>query len=487
VTSLSPAPQITVVGLGPGHPGRVTVETIDAIASIPHRYLRTSQHPSANLVHNAQTFDHHYNDATSFDDVYVAIVGDLVAAAHTFGHILYAVPGSPLILERTVVLLRERTDVNVQVLPAVSFLDDVWRALLIDPTEVSVRLIDGHNFELAAADQTGPLLVAHTHANWVLSNIKLAVDNPDPDTAVVLLHHVGLDDEQIIHTTWSKMDRVIEADHLTSLYIPELGEPVGYELVAFHQLARTLREQCPWDREQTHQSLVRYLIEETYEVVDALSRLDADDPTTDNDLIEELGDLLYQIEFHATIAEQEGRFTMADVARTVREKLTRRHPHVFGHVVATTTGEVLTNWEDLKKAEKPERSGPFDGVVEAAPSLTHAQKMQQKAKRIGFDWQSIDGPLEKIREETEEVSRAIQDGDNDAVTNELGDLLFAVVNVARHLDIDAESALRRATQKFRSRVEAVQQLAHQQGREISEMSLKELDHLWDTVKKDQIH
>jgi len=479
--------QITIVGLGPGHPSRVTTETLDAIASIEHRYVRTTQHPSVHLVPNALSFDHHYDSLESFDDVYASIVRDLIVAAQQYGHILYAVPGSPLILERTVSMLRESSDIDIAIIPAISFLDDVWRALSLDPIEAGVRIIDGHVFAQSAAGDSGPLLVAHTHANWVLSNIKLADDDIDPTTAVILLHHLGLDDEQIVHTTWSEIDKTLTADHLTSLFIPELRQPVGRELVAFHQFARTLREQCPWDREQTHQSLVRYLIEETYEVVDALMNLNPEDPTTDDALIEELGDLLYQIEFHATIAEQEGRFTMTDVARNVREKLTRRHPHVFGHVVANSSGEVVTNWEEIKKAEKPERTGPFDGVVEAAPSLTYAQKVQSKAKRIGFDWPSVDGPLQKVAEESDEVRRAIHAQTQEDVIAEIGDLLFAVVNVARHLDVDAESALRGATAKFRERIEAVQELAHEQGREIADMTLSELDELWNKVKKGSSH
>jgi len=399
---------------------------LNAITEIQHRFIRTENHPSSHVVTSAKSFDHHYESNASFEDVYRAIVTDLVEAARHYGHILYAVPGSPLVLERTVSLLREQTGVQLTVLPAVSFLDDVWRALSIDPIDNGVRLVDGHTFATSAANDSGPMLIAHTHANWVLSNIKLAGEDVYPDTEVILLHHLGLDDEHIIHTTWSEMDRTIDVDHLTSLYIPQLHEPIGRELVAFHEFARVLREQCPWDKEQTHQSLVRYLIEETYEVVDALMHLDPEDPATDDALIEELGDLLYQIEFHATIAEQEGRFTMTDVARNVREKLTRRHPHIFGHVVANSSGEVVTNWEEIKKAEKPERTGPFDGVVEGAPSLTYAQKVQSKAKRIGFDWPSVDGPLEKIDEESREVQRAIAAGDSDETFTEVGDLLFAV-------------------------------------------------------------
>ena len=228
------------------------------------------------------------------------------------------------------------TRVDCTVLPAMSFLDVAFARLGIDPVEAGVRLIDGHEFATAAAGDHGPMFVAHTHANWVLSDIKLAVDGATGDEPVVILQRLGTPDELITTTTWAELDRTVEADHLTCIYIPRLGTAVGESLVRFHQLSRTLREQCPWDQEQTHQSLIKYLLEETYEVVDALQALDADDPESDAALIEELGDLMYQIEFHATIAEQEGRFTMADVVDGIHDKLVRRHPHVFGSVTPTT-------------------------------------------------------------------------------------------------------------------------------------------------------
>ena len=167
----------------------------------------------------------------------------------------------------------------------------------------------------------------------------------------------------------------------------------------FHQLARTLREQCPWDREQTHQSLIKYLLEETYEVVDALQALDPDDPSTDAALIEELGDLLYQIEFHATIAEQQGRFTMADIVDGIHDKLVRRHPHVFGTVDADDADTVVANWDAIKHAEKG-RTSVFDGVAMSQPSLSYAYHVQRKAAKVGFDWPDVDGALPKIAEET---------------------------------------------------------------------------------------
>jgi tetrapyrrole methylase family protein/MazG family protein len=479
--------RIVVVGLGPGDESLITVATLTVIQRIPHRYLRTAQHPSAHLVPGATTFDHVYDGASSFEDVYATIASELIAAAQHHGEVLYAVPGSPLVLERTVAHLRRQTDVEIELHSAVSFLDDVWRVLNLDPVEAGITLIDGHEFAEAAAGVTGAMLVAHTHANWVLSDIKLSIDDPDPTTPVVLLHHVGLPDQRIEHTTWSEMDRILEADHLTSLYIPSLGTPVAAEMVRFHQLARTLRDQCPWDMEQTHHSLVRYLIEETYEVVDAIEKLNPDNPSTDDDLIEELGDLLYQVEFHAAIAEEQGRFTMADVARSVHDKLVSRHPHVFGDVEVSSSSEVESNWEAIKRAEKPERTGIFDGVVLGAPSLQLASKMQSRAAKVGFDWPDVQGPLAKISEEAGEVQQALMSGDADATLAEVGDLLFAVVNVARHLDVDPESALRIAVNKFRSRVESVEKLASEQGRVMKDMTLEQLDELWEVVKAYPTH
>ena len=426
------------------------------------------------------------------------ITDRLIAEAHEHGEIMYAVPGSPLVLERTVRYLRERcadgaTGIELEILPAMSFLDVAYARLGIDPIEAGVRLVDGHDFATAAAGERGPLLVAHTHANWVLSDIKLAVDGASGDEPVVILQALGTPDERIVDTTWAELDRTVEADHLTSLWIPELATPVGAEYVRFHQLARTLREQCPWDIEQTHESLIPYLLEETYEVVDALQALDPDDPTTDDDLIEELGDLLYQIEFHATIAEQEGRFTIADVASGVHDKLVRRHPHVFGRDgerVGETTDvgagadaveRVLANWDDIKHDEK-RRTSIFEGIPRSMPSLGYAAKVGRKASKVGFDWPDVAGAFEKIAEETRELHHAIDGAQPDEQRDELGDLLFAVVNVARHLDIDPELALRAATDKFRSRFETVEQLAADRSIDLRTSDLATLDALWDEAK-----
>jgi tetrapyrrole methylase family protein/MazG family protein len=481
-------PHVVVAGLGPGGHEHVTNETLAAIARIPHRFLRTTVHPSADLVGDATSFDPLYEAADRFEDVYVEIVERLVDVATAHGEVLYVVPGSPLVLERSVRGLLDDTRVDVTVLPAMSFLDIAWARLGVDPVEARVQLIDGHEFAVAAAGATGPLLVAHTHANWVLSDIKLAVDDPTgrlDRTPVTLLVALGTPDERIVPTTWAEMDHAVDADHLTSLWIPEMRVPVAAGYVRFHQLARTLRERCPWDLEQTHRSLVPYLIEEAYEVVDAIEALD-DGPVGDELLIEELGDLLYQVEFHATIAELEGRFTIADVTAGIHDKLVRRHPHVFGDEHGLTvevdgTDGVLANWEDIKRAEKG-RTSVFDGLPGGLPSLAYAHKIQKKAARVGFDWPDVDGALPKIAEEATELVEAARSGDEAATTDELGDLLFAVVNVARHLGVDPESALRAAANKFRRRFEQVERLAAERGVDMHTAGLATLDDLWDEVK-----
>jgi tetrapyrrole methylase family protein/MazG family protein len=485
VTPSQPIGRVTIVGLGPGGPQYVTQETVDAIAAHPHRYIRTTRHPSAAVVGEATSFDDVYEAADTFADVYAEITERLVAAAGEHGDILYAVPGSPLVLERSVRNLRSDARIECAVLPAMSFLDVAFARLGIDPVEAGVRLIDGHDFPVAAAADHGPLLVAHTHANWVLSDIKLAVEGATGDEPVVILQRLGTPDELITHTTWAELDRTVEADHLTCIYIPHLGTAIGQSLVRFHQLARTLRERCPWDKEQTHQSLIKYLLEETYEVVDALQALGPENPDSDSALIEELGDLMYQIEFHATIAEQEGRFTMTDVVDGIHDKLVRRHPHVFGSVTADDADTVVSNWDAIKHAEKG-RTSVFDGVATSQPSLSYAYHVQRKAAKVGFDWPEVGGALPKIAEETRELTDAIDDGDPRRIDDELGDLLFAVVNVARHLDIEPEAALRVATHKFRRRFEHVELLAAQRGIVIGHSDLATLDALWDEVKRDEV-
>ncbi len=258
-----------------------------------------------------------------------------------------------------------------------------------------------------------------------------------------------------------------------------------------HQIMTRLRDPqtgCPWDRIQTLESLKPCVLEETYELLAAM-----DKPEETLNYREELGDVLMQIMFQAVMAEQKGEFTFDDIANQTADKLVHRHPHVFGNVEAKDTATVLKNWENIKQLEhkKEARHSALDGVPAALPALLKAQRIQEKAARIGFDWKDAKGPLEKIKEELSELEEAVaqRQGDepsqSDKVKEELGDLIFAVCNLARHLKVDAESAAENASKKFMRRFRAVEQGAKDAGRALKDMSLQEMDALWDKAKGDE--
>jgi tetrapyrrole methylase family protein/MazG family protein len=249
------------------------------------------------------------------------------------------------------------------------------------------------------------------------------------------------------------------------------------------EIMARLRRSCPWDREQTHESLVRYLIEETFEVVEAIEARGEDE------LCEELGDLLFQIVFHAQLGTERGKFSVADVIDSLSNKMIRRHPHVFGDVTVASVDQVWANWEQLKSLEKTgqARSSKLDGIPEALGALSRGQKMQEKAARVGFDWTTARQITEKLAEELRELAEARDEAgpsrpDAPHVREELGDVLFTVVNLARRLGIDAEGAMRDANRKFDRRFRYMEHLALAAGRPLGEMSLVELEHLWQQAK-----
>jgi tetrapyrrole methylase family protein / MazG family protein len=371
------APRVTVVGLGPGGADLLTVGTTAELDVDRPRFVRTTRHPAALAVHGATSFDDVYRSLDRIEDVYPTIVERLVATATVHGEVLYAVPGSPVVAERTVELLVADERVDVRIVPAMSFADLAWARLAIDPIAEGVRIVDGARFAIEAAGERGPLLVCQCDRREVLSDIKLAVD-VGPIEPVRILCRLGLDDEEILTVPWEELDRAVEPDHLTSLYVPRMAQPVAAEVVRLDEVVRRLRAECPWDREQTHVSLERYLVEETYEVLDAIASGDPDH------LEEELGDLLFQVVFHATIAGEEGWFTLADVVRGIHDKLVSRHPHVFGDVEVADAAEVASNWERLK-AEEKNRSSVLDGVPSALPALMLAAKVLRKARSVGVE------------------------------------------------------------------------------------------------------
>ena len=423
-------PTVVVVGLGPAGPELLTAAAREAIERVPGRFLRTARHPAAAAVPEAVSFDAFYESAETLEQVYRGIADALVEAAEAEGAVLFAVPGSPLVAERTVELLLADARVAVEVVAGMSFLDLVWARLGVDPVAAGVRVVDGHRFAEEAAGERGPLLVAQCDSKAVLSDIKLAVDGPGPKD-VVVLQRLGLPEESVVTVAWDDLDRDVDPDHLTCLWLAEMAAPVAGEVQRFAELVRTLRARCPWDREQTHTTLTRHLLEETYEVLDAIEALGPDGAGFDH-LEEELGDLLFQVVFHATLAAEEGQFTLADVARRVHDKLVGRHPHVFGDVQADTPGQVMRNWEHIKQAEKGSAS-LMDGIPGHLPSLLYAHKVQRKAASVGVE---VDG------------------GDAG-----VGGALFELVDRARADGIDPEAALRATVVAWRDRFMRMEGLA----------------------------
>ena len=237
---------------------------------------------------------------------------------------------------------------------------------------------------------------------------------------------------------------------------------------------KELRQKCPWDRKQTHDSLKKYLIEESYEVIDAIEKRNW------NELKEELGDLLLQPIFHARLAEEEGHFNIDDVVDHLCKKLIKRHPHVFGEEEAKTAEEVLKNWE---KRKLKERKSVLEGVPKHLPALMRAEKLQKKAAKVGFDWRNIEEVKEKVLEEWKEFWEALERGNREEIEHEFGDLLFALVNLARFLNIDPEETLQKANERFIKRFSYVEKKVKESGKPWEEFTLEELDHFWEEAKK----
>lgn len=471
--------KLTIVGLGPGHEDDITRRAWRILHEAKHLYLRTARHPAvAAIQRDYESFDGLYETANNFESLYETIAGHVLQMVQEHEEVAYAVPGHPLVGEQTVTLLLQKAgEIPVEIVDGMSFIEPSLKLLSIDAMaglqiHDAAEIAQMHHPPLNP-DQ--PALIGQVYSKAVASDVKLTLMNQYPDEhPVVLLHRAGLPDGIRESLALYEIDRSPHIAHLTTLYLPPLHRASSFEY--FQDIIAHLRapDGCPWDKEQTHLSLRPYLMEESYEVLDAL---DKEDMTA---LCEELGDLLLQVVLHSQVAIEEGHFTMADILAGISDKIVRRHPHVWGDVEVKTVSDLNRVWETQKQAEKTNNGDQpkslLEGLPAALPALIQAYKYQKKAAKVGFDWGDIAPVYEKVLEEIEEIRHA----DNpDERTNEIGDLLFAVVNLARWLEVEPEIALRAANQRFRRRFEYIEQHA---GRNLKDMTLAEMDLLWNEAK-----
>jgi tetrapyrrole methylase family protein/MazG family protein len=464
--------KVVVVGLGPAGADVLLPIARAALEQTPVRYVRTARHPAvADLAADGislQPLDALYDSGDDLDKVYGAIASFVVDAAREHGVVAYAVPGNPNVAERTVDLLRA-TGVEIEVVPGLSFADLAWVRLGVDPMG-GARVIDARAFATDAAGFSGPMLLAQCDAQYVLSDVKLALlDVLGPEHDVVVLQRLGLPDEHMFTVPLADLDRVVEPDHLTSVFVDSGEVRVAAELARLVALTERLRGPggCPWDAAQTHHSLRRHVLEEAYEVAEAIEELPVDAPGGDiaigayDALEDELGDLLFQVMIHSVLASEAGAFTIADVAQHVHDKLVHRHPHVFGDVEVENADAVVTNWEQIKKAEKGHTS-LVEGVGSGLPALLTAQKLLRKAASIGLEPRLA--PTTGIANE-----------------QQLGDALAALVAAGAASGVDGESALAGWARRFKDRFVRMEELASAAGIELPDAEPDVVCELWDAA------
>jgi tetrapyrrole methylase family protein/MazG family protein len=482
------ANKITVIGLGAGDIEQMPLGIYRAIKHANHVYMRTKEHPVVETLKQEglsfESFDWMYEQGQQFADVYESIVQRLFLEVKDKKEIVYAVPGHPMVAEKTVQLLIDKAEVEdclLEIKGGQSFLDAMFAALKIDPIE-GFQMFDATDFRVREIQLQQHMIICQVYDAFIASEVKLSLMEVLPNEyEVSIVTAAGSKGEQIKTIPLYELDRQVELNNVTSVYIPpvEDGTILYRDFENFRSVIATLRgpNGCPWDKMQTHHTLKKYLIEEAYEVLEAI------DDEDDNHLVEELGDVLLQVMLHAQIGEDNGFFAIDDVIAAISEKMIRRHPHVFGDATAETSEEVVKNWEEIKKEEKKEtNTSLLDDVPKSLPGLLRAYELQKKAAKVGFDWKEVEPILDKVREELAEFEAEVKKGDEVNRKKEFGDLLFALVNVGRFFDIDPELAIQSTNRKFLKRFAYIEERVKNSRENITEMTLDELDRFWEEAK-----
>lgn len=480
---------ITIIGLGAGDLEQLSLGVYRTLKEASHIMARTTEHPVIAELQSEgiqlESFDAVYEKHDAFEKVYEEIVETLIRDSQTEA-VTYVVPGHPLVAEKTVQLLIEREqrgEVTLHIVGGNSFLDPIFTALRIDPIE-GFQLLDGTDFSRDEVRMTEHILIGQVYDSFIASEVKLSLmEKYAYNHPVTIVTAAGSKGEKLTVVPLFELDRETEVNNLTTVYVPPVEARADRlkEWSTFREIIAHLRspEGCPWDREQTHETLKKYIIEETHELVEAIEQED------DEGIIEELGDVLLQVFLHAQIGEEDGYFTLEDVLEAISDKMIRRHPHVFGEGEAVDAAAVVRNWQQLKAAEKDEVNSVLDDQKRMTSSLLTSFNYQKEAAKFGFDWPTIDGALEKLTEELQEFSEAIQEGTVEQQIDELGDVLFTVINVARFLKISPEEAMIHANQKFKRRFTFVEQSVREGKGRFDAYRLDELEAFWQLGKQEE--
>ncbi|MFE4144415.1 nucleoside triphosphate pyrophosphohydrolase [Peribacillus sp. YIM B13472] len=484
--------EITIIGLGAGDLDQLPLGIYKKLIQTEQCFVRTIDHPVIGDLKregiNFTAFDGIYEKHDRFEAVYEEIAGTLLQEASNRS-ILYAVPGHPMVAEKTVQLLLEKgpaLGIAIKLEGGQSFLDPLFQAVRIDPIE-GFQLLDGTDLSPDDLHIAQHMIIGQVYDAFSASNVKLTLMEKLPDDyEVYIVTAAGSSQEKVTKCALFELDRQMELSNLTSVYVPPVSEEaLRYrEFSKLRQVIAELRgpDGCPWDKKQTHESLKKYLIEEAYELIDSIDEED------DEGMIGELGDVLLQVMLHSQIGEDEGMFTIDDVIEGITAKMIRRHPHVFGDVEVNGEEDVLVNWQKIKEDEKgSETKAPqsiLDGIEKSLPNLLRAEEYQKRAAKVGFDWDKVSEAWKKVREEVQELEEEVLSPNRDVerIKSELGDLFFALVNISRYYDIQAEEAVYKANQKFHQRFTYIEECIQRADKKFEDYTLEELDSYWDEAK-----
>ncbi|CAH0194095.1 nucleoside triphosphate pyrophosphohydrolase [Peribacillus simplex] len=484
--------EITIIGLGAGDLDQLPLGIYKKLIQTEQCFVRTIDHPVIGDLKregiNFTAFDGIYEKHDQFEAVYEEIAGTLLQEASNRS-VLYAVPGHPMVAEKTVQLLLEKSPalgIAIKLEGGQSFLDPLFQAVKIDPIE-GFQLLDGTDLSPDDLHITQHMIIGQVYDAFSASNVKLTLMEKLPDDyEVYIVTAAGSSQEKVTKCALFELDRQMELSNLTSVYVPPVKEEaLQYrEFSKLRQIIAELRgpDGCPWDKKQTHESLKKYLIEEAYELIDSIDEED------DEGMVGELGDVLLQVMLHSQIGEDEGMFTIDDVIEGITAKMIRRHPHVFGNVEVNGEEDVLVNWQKIKENEKGSETKALksilDGIEKSLPNLLRAEEYQKRAAKVGFDWDEVSEAWKKVREEVQELEEEILSPNRDVerIKSELGDLFFALVNISRYYDIQAEEAVYKANQKFHQRFTYIEECIQRADKKFEDYTLEELDSYWDEAK-----